>query len=342
MSPAIHQHTPEWYAWHRDHITATTAAVIAGEKGSVLEEWARMRGLVDEPVFDAETRALMDEGLAIQPYLIDFYRRRTGRKVRNIDTVRTSKAWPVAGFSPDGDVVGEPVGLEAKMSTAARWRGLSEDVPGDVYAQVQWQMFVAGWERVDVVALLFGRPKVIEVPRDDEYIADLVALARQFWGWVQSGERPPVDGSENARRVISALHPANDGAGLLEAPSDVATLVRELADRKAQAKDAENAIGTAENALRALIGDADGFRGDFGTVTWKRNGDSSRTNWPAVAKAYRRLLEAQVGAVEPPLSPEESAVAGRLSCADLDGIQSIHTETVAGPRVLRLALKENA
>lgn len=315
---AIRQGTPAWHEFRAEHITATDAAVVAGEKGSVVELWAQKRGLVGEPEFDAETRALMDDGLALQPFLVDLYARRTGRKVRNINTVRVAKDWPIAACSPDGEVIGESVGLEAKMSAAAKWR-THEDVPGDVFAQVQWQMYVTGWARVDVVALIFGRARIIEVPRDPEYIDDLLALCRQFHGWVESGERPPLDGSESARRVLTALHPGNDGT-LLDAPSDVVRLCQDIAAAKAEIKGTSGLVDSMENALRALIGDTDGFAGEWGKATWKRNPDSVRTNWPAVAKAYRELL------IDRP--------------AELDAIESIHTETVEGARVLRLSVKE--
>lgn len=321
---AVRQRTPEWLALRQDKVTATDFAVIAGETGSVIELWAQKRGLVDPPEFDDATRELMDEGLAIQPYLLDFYARRTGRRVRHINTVRQSREWPVAIASPDGEVVGERRGLEAKMTTSAEWPAAhraGEPVPGKVFAQVQWQMFCAGWEAVDVVVLLFGRPRIIEVPRDPGYIEDGLALARQFHGWVLSGERPPLDGSENARRVLSALHPRNDGR-LLAAPTEVVDLVRDIAAAKAEIKGTEGSLGSMENALRALIGDADGFEGAWGRATWKRNADSTRVNWPAVASAYRELL------------------AERLSQAELDELVSTHSETVEGPRVLRLALKE--
>lgn len=322
---AIQQRTPEWHAFRGEHITATDAAVIAGEKGSVVELWALKRGLVGEPEFDAETRALMDEGLAIQPYLIDFYTRRTGRRAVNLNDVRVSEDWPVASCSPDGEVIGENVGIEAKMTSSDRWPAayrIGEPVPGDVFAQVQWQMYVTGWDRVDVVVLLFGRPKVIEIPRDPGYIADLVDLAHTFHEWVLSGERPPLDGSENARRVLAAQFPMNNGR-LLSSTPDIDAVVRDLAMAKANAKQAADTAATLENTLRALIADADGVEGPWGKVTWKKNADSTRTNWPAVTKAYRSLLSDR---------PAD----------ELDAIESIHSETVTGPRVLRLALKEIA
>lgn len=319
---AVRQGTPAWHEFRREHITATDAAIIAGETGSIVDLWALKRGLIEEPEPDPESRQLMDDGLAIQPFLIDAYARRTGRKVRNIHTSRESTVWPVASCSPDGEVIGLPVGLEAKMSTSSDWR-TDEPVPGKVFAQVQWQAFVTGWARVDVVGLISGRVRIVEVSRDDEYIADLLALARQFHGWVLSGERPPLDGSENARRVLTALHPRNDGT-LLPAPPEVAALCQDIAAAKAEIRGSQELVDTMENALRSLIGDADGFEGDFGKATWRKNADSVRVNWPAVAKAYRELAA--------PHHPPEA----------LDAIQSIHSETVGGARVLRLSVKEVA
>lgn len=332
---AIRQGTDEWLEYRQDRITATDFAVIVGETGSVPELWAQKRGLVEPPTFDDATRELMDEGHAIQPYLIDFYARRTGKRVRNVHGVRESKAWPVATCSPDGEVIGERRGIEAKMTTSAEWPAAhraGEPVPGKVYAQVQWQMYCAGWDAVDVVVLLFGRPKIIEVLRDPQYIDDGLFLARQFHRWVETGERPPLDGSENARRVLSALHPRNDGT-LLAAPPEVVALIADIAAAKAEVKGSEAAIGTMENALRALIADADGFEGEWGKATWRKNADSTRVNWPAVAGAYRGLIERIA-------SPEQLSDA--FGTTSLDDVQSINTQTVEGARVLRLSVKEPA
>ena len=69
-----------------------------------------------------------------------------------------------------------------------------------------------------------------------------------------------------------------------------------------------------------MLGDASGIEG---LVTYRRNADSTRVNWPAVALAYRDLLlEAY-----PP--------------SDLAAIEAIHSTTSEGPRVLRLS-KEKA
>jgi len=71
-------------------------------------------------------------------------------------------------------------------------------------------------------------------------------------------------------------------------------------------------------SLREIVGDASGIDG---LVSLKKNRDSQRTNWPAVAGAYRTIA-AEV-------KPDD----------ELDVIQSIHTDTVEGARVLRLLSK---
>ena len=330
----VTQRTPAWLEFRQDKITATDAAIIAGEKGSVVELWAQKSGLMDPPEFDQATRDLMDEGLAIQPYLLDYYRRKTAKRVRAIHTMRQRKDWPVAVSSPDGEVMGEPVGIEAKMATSARWTRLEDDpVPGDVYAQVQWQAYTAGWQSVDVVVLLFGRPKIIPVPADPAYIDNLVWLARQFHGWVRDGIRPEVDGSDGTRRALAAIHPRNDGTIIASTP-DLDAIATGLRDAKANTKTAASEEAALENALRALIGDADGIRGSWGKVTWTRNAESERTDWKLLADAYESCL---TDALDDHGDNWESVRAKlREHVAVLRGL---YTRVVDGPRVLRCSFR---
>lgn len=326
MTLAIRQRTPEWLAFRADKITATDAAVIAGEKGSLVELWGRKRGLVGEPEFDDATRRIVDLGTSIQPVLVEAYARETGRRVRNVNTVRVSRQWPVAACSPDGEVIGERRGLEVKMSASSRWADAhrnGEPVPGDVFAQVQWQMYVTGWDAVDVVALLWGRLEIIPIERDEAYIGELVRAAKAFWTLVETGTQPDWDPTDGAKRIVSTLYPQNNGQ-LLAAGTDVEALVQALALAKANEKQASERVAQLETTLKAHIGDADGYEGAFGKVTWRKNADSVRVEWPQVARAYRDLL------------------ADTMSSADLDDIEARFSRVAEGPRVLRLALKEAA
>ena len=306
----VRQGTDEWLAMRRTGIGSSDAPVIAGERGSVLELWAEKSGLVEREEPDESTARLFEWGHRLEPVVADWYADSTGRTLQRVNQMLRHPDVAYAFASLDRRVVGERRLVEIK-TTRFGWTG-GEDVPGAVQAQVQHQLWVTGYDVADVAVLTGGsEPRVYEIPRDDTFIADLAFLEAEFWGWVQTGTRPPVDGSENARRVLSKLHPRNDGTVLPLTP-DLDALVAQWTAAKAAVKEAEGDEATLANALRAVIGDADGIDG---RVTWKKNADSTRVNWSAVAKAYRELLAD--------------------SDVDLDVIESIHSSTVEGPRVLR-------
>lgn len=307
----VTQGTPEWLAMRKTGIGSSDAPVIAGERGSVLELWAEKSGLVERDAPDADLARLYEWGHRLEPVVAGWYADSTGRQLQRVNQMLRHPDVAYAFASLDRKVVGERRIVEIK-TTRFGWSG-GEDVPGAVQCQVQHQLWVTGYDVADVAVLTGGsEPRVYEIARDDAFIADLAYLESEFWGWVQSGTRPPVDGSENARRVLSKLHPRNDGT-LLAATPELDAVVTDWLTAKAAVKEAEATEGTLANTIRALIGDADGISG---RVTWRKNADTSRTNWPAVAKAYRQLLEG-------------------LTPTDLDAIESIHSSTVEGPRVLR-------
>jgi len=312
---SVRQGTDEWLAMRKTGIGSSDAPVIAGEVGSVLELWAEKSGLVERDPPDEATARLFEWGHRLEPVVADWYADATGRQLQRVNQMLAHPDVPYAFASLDRKVVGERRIVEIK-TTRFGWAG-GEDVPGRVQCQVQHQLWVTGYDVADVAVLTGGsEPKVYEIARDDAFIADLAFLEAEFWGWVQSGTRPPVDGSENARRVLSKLHPRNDGT-LIPTTPDLDAVVTDWLTAKAAVKEAEATEGTLANTIRALIGDADGIEG---RVTWRKNADTSRVNWPAVAKAYRVLLDEEYG---------------HTRCEDLDAVESIHSTTVEGPRVLR-------
>jgi putative phage-type endonuclease len=307
------QGTDAWLAARRGGIGASDIPVIAGESPyrSALELWAEKTGRV-VPEVDTGTAELFEVGHLMEPVLLELYERRTGRHPRRVRRMLRHPDVPWAFASLDAQA---PVrrAVEAKWTHAARWQ--AEGIPDDVLMQCQWAMFVTGWDVADVVALVRQHPRIVEVPRDQSLIDDLYRLAADFWSRVESGIPPEPDGSESARRTIARLHPVDDGS-LLPATPDLVELVdlyRGAKEAKAAADSAEKSIA---NALRAVIRDASGIEG---LATYRRNADSTRVNWPAVAGAYREL-----------------AASHGISAEALEAIESIHSETVPGPRVLRL------
>ena len=306
------QGTDAWIDARRLGIGASDIPVIAGESPyrSALELWAEKTGRVQtEP--DAETAELFEIGHLMEPVLLDLYERRTGRHPKRVHHMLAHPDVPWALASLDARAPVRRV-VEAKWTHAGRWG--AEGIPDDVLMQCQWQLFVTGWDVADVVALVRQRSRVVEIPRDQSLIDDLYSLAAAFWDRVQSGIAPEPDGSESARRTIARLHPVDDGT-TLPATSDLVELVDLYRSAKVTAKAAEDAEKGIGNALRAVLRDASGIEG---LCTYRKSADSTRTNWPAVASAFRSLVTGH---------PDDV----------LDAIVDLHSETAQGPRVLRLS-----
>jgi putative phage-type endonuclease len=324
---AVRQGSPEWLAARRATIGSSDIPVIVGESSykSARTLAAEKLGLVPEDI-DAETRELMDIGTLLQPSLLRVYERITGRKTK------ASRGWLVhpqiewATASLDGTAPVRRV-VEAKWSNAVRWRS-GEKVPGDVEAQVQWQMFVSGWDVADVIALSSGIPRVETVERNDSMIDNCLYFAREFHGYLERGELPPPDGSDSTRRTWQRMYPEDNGVWV-EPTADLVEMVRQLAQARADKADAEKRDDTIGNALRTILGPAAGIAG---MLSARQNKDTTRIQWPGVAKAYRSLLarSTELGCEHVAEAMKEYAV------ADLDTVESLHTDTSPGSRPLRL------
>jgi putative phage-type endonuclease len=316
---ALRQGSEAWLEARKVTIGSSDIPIIVGESTykSAHTLGAEKLGLV-EPIVDAETQELFDIGHLMQPTLLRIYERKTGRKVRGAHGWRVHKQIPWATASLDGESPVRRV-VEAKWTNAMRWNR-EEKVPGDVQAQVQWQLFVVGWDVADVVAMARGVPRIETIERNDAMIDDLLYFAREFYGYLERGELPPIDGSESTRQTLAARYPTDDGI-YLPATAELAEMVAGLAEARGAKKAAEGSEGTYANALLAVIGEAAGIEG---LLAAKNNRDSVRVNWPGVAGAYRAIAEE--------VRPAD----------ELDTLQAIHTDTVRGKRPLRLLSKGNA
>jgi putative phage-type endonuclease len=310
------QGTDEWLEARRDGIGSSDAPVIAGERGSVVALWAeKTRQLEPEPP-DPDLARLFEWGHRLEPVIADWYSDTTGTPLRRVNRMLVHPSVPYAFASLDRVSArkGERRIIEIKTD---RWgRSEGEDIPGAVKAQVQHQLWVTDYEVADVVTLVGGsEPRIIEEARDDDYITDLAFLEADFWHHKETMTPPRADGSENTRRAIARMHPRDDGT-ILPATDDLRILAEQLRDARIAKKAADEYEGSVSNALRLILGDASGVDG---VLTFRKNADSTRVNWPALASAYRTMLE--------------ETTPGDI----LDTLQSIHTSTSEGPRVIRLS-----
>lgn len=290
----VRQGTDEWRAARRLGLGSSDAPVVAGEKGSLVELWGEKTGLVPRPEPDEVLAERFAWGHRMEPMVADAYTERTGRPLRRVTQMlqRTDVPWALASLDRVSARKGETRIVEIKVSDIdAKWA--DGDLPGDVLAQVQHQLWVTGYDVADVAVLLrYWNLKVFTVERDDAYLEDLVYLERDLWDHVERRELPPVDGSETTRRALGRLWSRTSGLFLPPA-GDLDLLAEELRLARAELRAAEAREGTASNAIRAVIGDADGLSLSTGdAITWKRNADSTRTDWKAVADTLRDAVDA--------------------------------------------------
>ncbi|MBD1300993.1 YqaJ viral recombinase family protein, partial [Pseudomonas aeruginosa] len=182
--------------------------------------------------------------------------------------------------------------LECKTAGINGSRLWKEGVPVYVQLQVMHQLAVTGKQAADVAVLLGGQHlEIHRIERDDELIARLIELERDFWGYVQRDTPPPADGSESAEQALRCLYPEDQGhtldftqdRGLSDAFDELQTVRASLelqGKREAELKQQlQQAMGDASRALFAN-----------GTVSWRKAKDSVVLDVPLLLKEKPYLL----------------------------------------------------
>lgn len=282
----------------RTYLGASDIGAVAGLNPykTALDVWAEKTGVAVQP--DDAARARMRTGIVLErPVLEQLYGPVQPCALAYPGTLRGAEPWiaatPDAVATPPGDVwrrdrTPNPrawavevkiVGLRA----AARWDDGGGEVPPEVYCQAQWQLGVLGLPRAHVVALLGTELRIVEIARDEDALAGLVDIGRDFWRRsVEGGEMPAPDGSERARHIVEARWRRAD-AGLVEMTAVIASAARAYVEARRRALDADTDKNAAANALRVALGAHEGAAGDGLKVTWKEQ--RGPVDWEAYATA---------------------------------------------------------
>jgi len=202
-------------------------------------------------------------------------------KRANIDRriVGTSIGPAVQPFLPDGHRWEDyrdgrrRMGLECKQ--ASGWlldEWVNDNIPWNYQCQVQWCLYVTGWD-LWVFSGLFGgndlRTWVIE--RDDEAIGRIVEVVERFWhDHVEKGCPPPPGPSEPDEALTKRLWPEHDP----DRQADYTTKVAEWREKYLEANEAikgwEEQKREAANQIRHHMQTAEVILCDDGSkITWK-------------------------------------------------------------------------
>lgn len=342
------QNTPAWVDERRDVVGSSDIPILTGNSiyaTSVFSLWAiKTRAGEPEPI-DPETQELFDLGHALEDDIAERYTIRTGRPLRQVSQTRVRKDLPWAAASLDrvSAVKGERRIVELKWIPYRSWFAEPERVPAHVQDQVQWQLYVTGWDVAEVAVLDGGRVYIHEIGPNEAYQQDLLYIARWFRELVEHRTPPPIDGSAATARTLARLHPRAT-LDLLDPTPEADALIGEWQTARLGAKLAESEADRLANLVRFFLGDHEGVDNeDAGyRVSWTKNADSERVDWKLVAEAQRRMLEMIAEQAPQPVlaAAQEQGVTlpargGFEMATILAAIQSIYTRSVEGPRVLR-------
>lgn len=193
MRTVKHYGEAEWLKWRRGGISASDAAIIAGEvkKPSRVDLWIEKLGKGTP----TEATEAMRFGKAMESAIAAMYTQRTHKRVMDIQICGecSDSPYPMRATIDAMDENGDILEFKAVSVGGARFwpeDGDADNLPARVIYQVQHQMRVADANRVLVVAAIPLELRIYEVRRREEIIGPLMALEESFWGYVASEEYP--------------------------------------------------------------------------------------------------------------------------------------------------------
>jgi putative phage-type endonuclease len=278
----------EWLSARKKGVGASEAAAVLGISpwSSPVEVWARKLGLIPE----MEDNERLKTGRYFEEPIAQLYADRekvtlTGGGFHSI----FHPSLPVFA-TPDRMVVEYPRGLEIKTVEPAMSKEWGEEetdqIPPYYVTQVAVCMSVTGLPEWDVAAF-FGMNdfRIYRLKRDMELEETILSRLAEFWNrYVVGNQEPPLDGSEACAEYLARKYPRNLRP-LLGADEEAEKLLSSLFAMRDQTKGDEIILTEYENRLKQIIGEAEGIQGVCGKVLWKKNKDSEKVDWEAVARA---------------------------------------------------------
>jgi len=290
-----------WIERRRTSIGASDVPAILGESPfrTPLSVWAHKRGLLSE----AEQRDMpeaVEWGLRLEPVVFEKFRtgsldpRLRDRCVKVSHGMIPHPTLPHHA-SPDGVILAADgttimVGVEVKTTSEYKRGEWDDGVPRPVLLQALWQMHCMAVDRIYVPALIGGNTYMLrDVERDEDELRATVERVEEWrMRYLVGDEKPEPIGGEGEDGTLRRMFPRSKG-NLLPATTEALILRDERNEAVAAMAEVARTVEAKENALKLLIGDADGIEG---VVTWKSSKDATVLD----AKAYTEHLEALAAA----------------------------------------------
>lgn len=268
----------QWLECRRTGIGGSDVSGILGLStyNSPLRVWAEK---VDPDYPDRSDDAELGPmfwGRTLEPVVRGVFEQHTGLTVALPGTLRSVPCpWMMSNL--DG-LVSDGALLEIKTTrdyASSDWE--DDQVADHAELQAQHSMAVTGATMSYVVCLIGGSNMVIRrVERDEQMIADLIEVERQFWhDYVLADVMPPAEPSEAYTDALAErFRLATEGTRAID--PETRSRLRAMRKQAEAAATYAEAGDTAKNWMRKLLGEKTELRcGDTDIATWRQNGNFS-------------------------------------------------------------------
>ncbi|NLK78952.1 MAG: endonuclease [Clostridiales bacterium] len=194
----------EWLKYRKQGIGGSDAGAICG-----LNPYRTAMQVYYDKTSD-ETEEIdneaMRQGREFEDYVARRFMEATGKKVRRANYMFQDEENPFMLADVDRMLVGENAGLECKTASpfmAEKWK--DGKIPMSYQIQCHHYMSVCNAEAWYIAVLIYGREfKYYKIERDEQVIADLIQIEKDFWkNHVEKEILPEPDGSKLSDSIIA-------------------------------------------------------------------------------------------------------------------------------------------
>ena len=271
----------QWLSVRQQGIGSSDAAAAIGLNPyqSQLALWLEKTGRATQAQPDSDDDSSpMYWGTVLEPIVAQHYSKRTDNKVRRVNAVLQHPSEPFMLANLDREIVGnaDVQVLECKTAGIHGAKLWADGVPEYMQVQVMHQLAVTGKRAADVAVLIAGQElRVYRIERDEQMIANLIELERQFWHYVETDTAPPADGSDSAETALCCLFPHDNGETIdFSHDADLNHVFEDLLAIRQTLKANEAQESLLRQRIEQEMGNASTAQFQSGMVTWKRSKDS--------------------------------------------------------------------
>ena len=262
----------EWLRWRTKGIGGSDVSVIAGVNPfrSIFQLWLEKTGQVEPEETENDNTHF---GNVLEPVVKREFSKRTGLKVRAKRALLQSEEYPFMLADLDGVIYenGKMNLFEAKTASAYKQEIWEKGIPEEYVLQVQHYMAVTGAEKTYLAALVGGNRfywKVVR--RDEQKIAEIIALEKAFWEEnVLAGKEPVPHGSGATTDFLNEKYASSNGNTIL-LPEEALGLCRRYEELSGQLNELQDKKDAVSNQLKNFLkNNESGVIGEY-RVTWKQ------------------------------------------------------------------------